>query len=562
VKSVGIDIGQFSIKVAEADASGKNAGTIVAFHEHQLNPDPRADRQLEIFEILRNISAQYDPSTTRFVVALPQTDVSVRLKIFPFQERLKILKSLAFELEDDIPLDVDETVFEAKICELFSGGALVLTLATPNEAVGGLLQKLEELGLDPDIVSAEAIALGNCFEVWQQPPPQNADPIGPSLLSEGEKSRVDNAARDARVIVNIGHTHTLLLVYVEEILVAARSIPWGGVEVADAIVQTFSVPFVEAIRVLQTKSFILMNSAGASRDQIAMSTCVSKSVDSLARSLRLTLLEIKTEHALNIAAIELLGGASQIQNLGPYLTQHLEAPVNMARYADRIRNFSADQSSHQEWTAAVAIGLALEGVRKPRNPAVNFRKGPFARQNQSMQILLERWRPAFVTTCVAFVMFFVFAFAREMIATSNLEQVDSVISNQAKVAGLKGRTAASVQEFVRGVNKQMDARKTLSKLDQFNSPLDVINEISKRVPMGTQVGGAGFAVEIQNLVIDNDLLTIEGRVANQAQADALRKALEEVAIGKSLKPKPVTATRPGGVPFGFEMKVNRLARSN
>jgi general secretion pathway protein L len=213
LKSVGIDVGHYSIKVAEADSSGKNAGTITNFYERPLNTDPRSDRELEVIEALRTITAQYDQGNTRFVVGIPQSEVSVRQRRFPFKDRLKILKSLAFELEDEIPLDVDEATFEAKISEFLGDNAEVLAIACPNDSIQAALDRFRDGGVDPEILTVEALALGNIFEKWQLPPPQM-----PALVEFGSDSPEDGRKKnipqlDGKIVLDIGFARTLLLAY-------------------------------------------------------------------------------------------------------------------------------------------------------------------------------------------------------------------------------------------------------------------------------------------------------------------------------------------------------------
>lgn len=566
MKSVGIDIGSYSIKVAEVEAAGKNAGAVIGFTEYPLNPDPRADRQLETVEALRKIAAAYDPTQTRFVVAVPQGEVSVRLKIFPFKERLKILKSLAFELEDEIPLDLDDSVFEAKICEYFGDSAEVLALACPNESVADTLTRLKDGGVDPDIVSAEGVALSNVFERWQLPPPQlpasaaaiTDDPEG--TLAGGRHERPTGPTREARLVLDIGHTRTLLLCYREGVLISARSIFWGGIVVAENLARTFNVPLFQAVDILKRKSFILMNTAGASRDQITSSQAVCDATVDLIRELRLSILDLKTEHNLHFSGIDLLGGVSQIQNFGPYLTQMLELPANLYHHFPNHKAVLLEPSPGLEAVSPVAIGLAFEGLKKPRNPAVNFRKGEFTRQNKTLQLLWEQWRPAVIAGVTGLVLFTMFSFIRDMMADDLLSIVETRVTEQAEGMGLakNQRSVSGVKKFVNETEKQIQARQQLAKLDGFNSAMDILQKIVSHIPVGETQGGARVALAVKRLNIDNDSVVFEGRVLNQQHVDVVRKAIEKVALPKSIV-KGNTTGGGQGTPFTFEFKVNRLA---
>ncbi len=91
LKSIGIDIGSSSIKIVEVQATSKGF-QISQFVEHLLNVAPGADQELEIIEYLRGFLNHFDPTQTRFILGLRQDRVSIRNKLFPFNDRIKISK--------------------------------------------------------------------------------------------------------------------------------------------------------------------------------------------------------------------------------------------------------------------------------------------------------------------------------------------------------------------------------------------------------------------------------------------------------------------------------------
>ena len=551
MKCVGIDIGSFSIKVAEIDASSSNSISLARFDEYPFSPDPQKDRQLQTIEILRSIAQNFDDGA-RFVIAVPQHLTAGRLRRFPFRERSKILKSLPFELEDDMPLDPDDTIFDAKIVEFAGSGAFAWCVAAPQDAVRETMQGALEGGIDPEILSVEGLALANLCERWAQPPPEApqsrvaaADPAMPPPESA------------ARAIVSIGHARTLVLVYRDGALVSARSLLWGGQDVANALMSAFSVPYFEALKILQEKSFILMNANGATRDQMALSQAVSESVERLARPLKLALLETKSELALSYSEIELSGGASQIQNLGPFLTQLLEVPCNVGRPLANVRSY-LDDSPQIQAAAPVAVGLAIEGAKRGRNPAINMRRGTFARQNLTAKRLWEKWGYATKVAGAALMVFVVYAIARDEFASSLADKAEEAAMTVAKNVGIAKPSDAAVQKHIARQKKLIKANETLSSLEGFTSALDVLAKISASVP--AQSGGRKVEMNIGRVDVDNDDVFIQGTI-DQAHQKDVQGWLQKVARANSVKaatpqgPPPKGAT---GAAFAFSMKASRL----
>jgi general secretion pathway protein L len=554
MKILGLDIGTYSVKVAELDVTSKGY-VLTAFHEMPLSLDPQKDRKLEIIENLRQLSASYDSSNTKWVMGVPQDRVSVHQKRFPFRERQKILKSLAFELEDEIPLDIDDTIFDAKITEFAGQFAETLAVACPKEAIEDVLALAKDGGFDVDIVSVEGLALANLFENPDLPPPEKLTPS----QSESDGLSAGREPTPARIVLHLGNQRSNLLVYREGALVSVRSVQWGGADIAGAVVAEFQVPIFEAVKVLESRSFILMNSSGATKDQIHLSNTISSAVDGLLGELRLMLLEIRSNFNLSFERIDVTGGAGQIQNLGAYLTQHLEIPANVIRPFENLRQVRMDFTAHIEAVSVVAVGLALEGVKRPRNPAINLRKDEFALENETLRRFWETWKLPVQVGLVMFCLFFVFAVIRDSMATGLNDKADERISEMAKkVAGLKGASASQtgVERYISRQSKLIRDREALSKAENVNSAMDVLAKIAGKVPV-IKPPRPGVGLNVSHLTIDSDTVTIEGHI-DSANVKLLESALNEIAKPKTFT--RLTTAPPGatpGVPFAYKFKVER-----
>ncbi|MES2965599.1 MAG: pilus assembly protein PilM [Bdellovibrionota bacterium] len=560
MKVFGVDLGQYSVKVAELDVSSK--GSILSnFYEFPLSPDPQRDRSLETLEILRRIAGQADPGT-RWVIGVPQVRVSVHNKRFPFRERAKIQKSLAFELEDDIPLDIDETIFDAKVIEHLGPFTDVLTVAAPMEAVEETLAICKDGGFDPEIVSVEGLALSNCFEVWDQPIPERAAPV--------TDQSVATESVGARVILHMGHSHTNMLVYREGSLIAVRTLLWGGGDIVDALTRAFGVPVFEALKVLREKSFILMNSAGATKDQLLLSRTISTAVDVLLRDVKLTLLELRATYTLHYEKVELTGGVSQIQNLGAYVTQGLEIPTNVAhpmqamQSGQTLRGTRIDVGPNIEAVGSVAIGLALEAAKKPKNPAINLRKGDFARENESLRLFWETWQVPIQVAATAFVLFFIYSVIRDMEATSLNARADDKVTEVVKAltktdTQLKGLPAneTGLSRYIAAQKKKIQDAEALQKAEQLKSAMDLVAALSTKLTIpGPASQNSG--IDVSRLHIDNNDVTIEGRVLSPGTPAKVESILRDFAKQGTLKAQPPIGAAAGeGTAFLFKFQIER-----
>jgi general secretion pathway protein L len=114
MRSIGIDLGEESIKIVEL-IQNKKTITLNSLFEKKLSAQVSTqDRELEAIEFVRSVLLKNDFTGARFCMALRQDKVTVRTKTFPFSDRIKIQKSLSFEMEEDIPFDPDLCLFDYK----------------------------------------------------------------------------------------------------------------------------------------------------------------------------------------------------------------------------------------------------------------------------------------------------------------------------------------------------------------------------------------------------------------------------------------------------------------
>lgn len=547
MKSVGIDIGSSSIKVVEVSSTNKGVH-VSRFFEQTIGANPGFDPSIEVIEYLRSLAHSYDPQNTRFVFGLRQDQVSVRNKVFPFADRQKILKSLPFELEEDLPLSSDTAVFDAKIIRTLGSSAEVLACATPKRRVAEAIQLLEDSGLNVEIISAEGVALANCFQNWEAPPPA----LPPAEIEVTQTVLPD---RHIRVIVHIGHTRTIVLALEDGLLIGVRSLLWGAKNIAEAISRRYELPYIEALKEMQAKAFVLPSKEGASYDQIVFSDTIGSQIRELGKDLKIALLEFKSEFNGVVDSLGLSGGGSQILNIQTLLTQLLEVPVNRLQTLSSI-SASVEKTPHTDAAIGVALGLAIEGLKKPRNPALNFLRGEFGKQNQTFKVLWDKWGTAVKVAGAALVVFFVYASFRDDFATTLADQANDALKSQARsVARLPAKQAnrSGVQRYIRTEKNRAAELKKVASLTQMNSALEIIQKISDAVPAKNAI-----KLNVRGLSVIDSTVRIEGNVTTAQELTLLQSTLKSLALDGRVSALPVNLGEVSSARnFHFEFKVDR-----
>lgn len=548
MKSIGIDIGTYSVKVAEINASQKGFSVSQIF-EKELPQTPGTDSHLEVIEFLRNLFSEYDPAQTVFVMPLRQDQVSHRLKNFPFSERQKILKSLPFELEEEIPFPAENAIFDAKITKLIGSQAEVLACIAQKTRVANAVQLAQDSGIELQILTSESAGFSNLFEKWNEPITQEP----------GGTINFDDAAKPERRVVlalNIGHTHTIISVLENSRTIATRSLLWGCKNVIDAVAKKYELPFIEALNEVKTKAFILTSKQGASFDQVTFSDTIAKSVREMTRDLQLTILELKSEVNAIVTRMDISGGGSLILNLNAFMTQQLEIPVNRVALLDQFPNLGFDRTTKADACYSLAVGLALEGLRKPRNPAINFLKQEFANRKDGFKQYWERWGYSTQMAALTLVLFFVYASFRESFSVDLVDVADSVIVDQAKkVARLPKKQAneSGVKKYIKENKKRAQELKTLAQLAHINSSIEILKRVSDQAPPSSRT-----TLDVVNFKVSDQNVRVEGYTASPLEVSQLAKALESVTIDGKVNIRSSTIrSRPNRTAFALEFRVDR-----
>jgi general secretion pathway protein L len=279
-------------------------------------------------------------------------------------------------------------------------------------------------------------------------------------------------------------------------------------------------------------------------------------VRELVRDLQLSILEFKSEFNAIITQIGLTGGSSAIKNLGPFLTQQLELPVNKVYPLDMIPNVLFEKGPKTDTTFGLALGIAIEGLKKPRNPAINFLRGEFAKQNNFARNMWEKWGPAIKTISAAMVVFFIYSMMRETFSMSLADRAEEALKTQAKnVAKLTGKkaTEANIKKYIRDNKKRAADLKTLANVATMNSALEIVKKINDATPAKNSV-----TLDVKGVHVRDSEVSVEGYVKSPNELTVLQQALTNLSLdGKVNKGSVQLPAAAGKTAFSFNFKVDR-----
>jgi len=556
LRSVGIDIGSLSIKVADVELVGRSL-ILRDFLEVPYSLDITMDKKIQVLESLRRVAAHYDPSTTKFVVGISQDRISVRKKPFPFREKLKILKSLPFELEDEIPFDQARAIYDVKLIKYAKNFSDVLACATPNKYIEEILQITNDAGIDPDIISTDGFALANLFTNWWLPPPEADSLTSNSVMVETSESGAEpHPVASSDLYLHFGHSKTILFVLQNQYLIETRCINVGGLEIVKAIQKTYGISYADALKGLQEKGFILTKNDGASKDQISFSNTIQGALEPLLLEIKKTMLELESQNNISIQNILIMGGGSHLINMTPYLTQKLGVITNPLSYLTNGIKVYAQQTPSLEKNSAVAVGLAIEGLKRPKNPAINFRKGPYAKDGASLSSFFQKWKKTFQYAAAALVVFTIYSYTRATLSNNLIDKAREALKTvaQSPTVGLKGAQTReiAIKKYISEKKKEITDYQKLSDMKVINSPMDVMNKISQVMPQKNN-----FSIDVRELSVQNEMVQLSGEISTMEQLGVLKSLLRNLSVDKKLQEIPGTAAANGKISFNLQFKMDR-----
>jgi general secretion pathway protein L len=110
---------------------------------------------------LRALTATHHLHWDAAVSALPAETVTHRILTLPFHDRKRLDRTVPFELESNLPFDLDDAVVDYQVLGTDGEAAVVLAALVPKAAVRDHLASLAAADIDPRIVDLASLAVLN-----------------------------------------------------------------------------------------------------------------------------------------------------------------------------------------------------------------------------------------------------------------------------------------------------------------------------------------------------------------------------------------------------------------
>jgi len=331
--SVGLDIGTSSVKLVQIQKDGRD------FKISGFGIEPiKGNKE----EAVRKVLAASNISAKKVNISVSGQGVILRYIQTPKLSLDDLKASIAFESDKYIPFPMEEVNTDCYIIRDLpqESKMLVLVAAVKKDLIEQRISLLEKLGLIPEVVSIDSVALANVFNVFCN--------TKVPVLSKDHSGKVCQTVG----LLNIGGTFSSLNILDRGLPFFTRDIFIGGEDVTKRLVNQLGIDEVTADK--------MKSSEDADENKI-IGSC-ENILSNLATEIRFSFDYFETENNLPISLLYVTGGGSYLKGINTYLQQNLGIEVKTWDPLSGLEagpGISAEDLKKQANKMGIAIGLAL-----------------------------------------------------------------------------------------------------------------------------------------------------------------------------------------------------------
>jgi len=113
----------------------------------------------------RALTTEHELRWDEVITALPGDRVTHRILTLPFRDRKRLDQTVPFELETQLPFDLDESIIDYQLVGTSGTDAVVFAALAPKAAVRDHLAKLAAAGIDPRVIDLAPLAALNLLRL-------------------------------------------------------------------------------------------------------------------------------------------------------------------------------------------------------------------------------------------------------------------------------------------------------------------------------------------------------------------------------------------------------------
>ena len=484
--SIGLDLGSSEVRAAVVQISLRSREIIQLEREPVQLDETGASSPEAVLEAAGRLMKRINPMGAGLHCAITGELASIRKIILPAGAAKRLDQVLKFELDEVLPFDIEDAVFDYVETAHTADDLVVLTASVLHEKVEDLIVGLESHNIAPREIGVDTFAYLN-------------------RISTGNKSDAVTA------FVDIGHSRTSIAV-LDHTEPTIRTVLRGGRQLTVKLSEVGGVDFEKAEA--YKREFGLTGQVGE---------VLRESLRPMVRELQQTFKGHLAAGGRPVTEIKLCGGGALLLGLDRYLSENLGIPVEI--YQVPVDDALKTPDDFKETAFALAYMLALR-EEVPRARRINIRRGSLAFKGDYQELKRRvRWLALGALAVVLSWAFSGYASFRSM--ESQVEsRREELAERTEKLFGAPLLDADKIEEKLKGTAKE--ERAPIPKMDAF----DIINELSKRIP-------ASIVHDVEQLEIKQKRVTLKGLISPDLKKEGDTDGEEDTNADEfSVPPEP------------------------
>jgi type IV pilus assembly protein PilM len=350
--AVGLDIGTSGVRAAEL-TFGKGPATLERFGQVALPAGAVRDGEVvdpdAVAGAIRQLWSSAKFSSKKVVLGVANQKVVVRQVDIPWMPVDELRKSLAYQVQDFIPMPVEQAILDFHPVEELvneSGTRMlrVLLVAAARDMVTAALAAVEKAGLTATQVDLTPFAVLR------------------SLAAVDELGLGGTAGADAEALVDVGSKVTNIVVHQNGVPRFVRILLMGGENVTEAVAERMGVPVEQAEGVKQQLG--MSATPGVPVSDHPAARVIEASGSALVEEIRGSLdYYLAQPGGVAIRRVVLSGGGARLGGLAQRVALATRLAVEPAAPMSTMRigktGLSPEQLSYVEPLVTVPVGLAM-----------------------------------------------------------------------------------------------------------------------------------------------------------------------------------------------------------
>ncbi len=477
---VGIDLGSHAVK-AIVVKQGFRGGEIVKFDtEPVLQDENGISLDTDLVQAAGRLVSRLDLDDASLYCAVSGENVSLHRITIPTSALKRTADVLSFELDELLPYDVDDAVFDFAEVARSQHEVTFLVAAVPQQKLGSLLTLLQEQNIDPAEISVAPLAYAPYLEEM-------------------------DIVNGPTAIIDIGHQRTNIAIAGDTVR-TSRTVLRGGRELSMLLASAGEADFAKGVEFKEREG--LSGKIGE---------VLKDALGNLVREIQQTVSGHLANGGNPVQKVLICGGTSRLRGVDLFFHESLELPVEILKpaiFRSQVQPFETGLSSEYGVLAMCLAGMGIV----PKAKRFNFRRGAYTFKGDTEAI---RQKIMIAVLCfLSIVGAWVFSsVSRYMAVSAQAERVKLQLEDETQ--RVLGQRTVSREIIERKINPEGAVKSPLPSRDAY----DIVIELSKRIP--------------ESVVHDVDELDIKPRhVKIRGQVDAELKLSESDTDDESIDLSP------------------------